>query len=111
MKKQLFAVAGALIVVGAAAAGALYWAFPVRVSIWAGLTRNYLMSWSAPRGTASIESNPAFRSASVLALSPVSAASPSSSVTAAMACARSGTGGSLLALPWWRLPRAPRSAP
>lgn len=76
--KKFFAIAGALIVVGAAAAGALYWAFPVRVSILAGLTRNYLMSWSAPRGTASIETNPAFRGAT-LALSPVAEAVPAPS--------------------------------
>jgi alcohol dehydrogenase (cytochrome c) len=79
MKKQLLASAGALIVIAAAAAGALYWAFPVRVSILAGLTRNYLLSWSAPRGTASTETNPAFRNASALALSPVAEAVPAAS--------------------------------
>lgn len=79
MKRRLSAVAGALIVMGVAAAGALYWAFPVRVSSLAGLTRNYLMSWSAPRGTATIQSNPAFHSAGVLALSPVAEAVPAAS--------------------------------
>ena len=79
MKRQLFAGAGALIAIAAVAAGAFYWAFPVRVSILAGLTRNYFMSWSAPPGTASIESNPAFRSAGVLALSPVAEAVPAAS--------------------------------
>ena len=32
MKKKLLAIAGALVVIGAVTAGALYWTFPVRVS-------------------------------------------------------------------------------
>src|SRR5262245_52660987 len=74
MKKKLLATAGALVGLGAAAAGALYWAFPVRVSIVAGLTRNFILSWSAPRGTATVESNPAFHGAAALALSPAAPA-------------------------------------
>ena len=31
--------------------GALYYFYPVRVSVIAGLTRNYVLSWSAPPGT------------------------------------------------------------
>jgi hypothetical protein len=58
MKRKLLIIAGALVAIGAAAAGALYWAFPVRVSILAGLTRNYILSWSAPRGTATTEDDP-----------------------------------------------------
>jgi alcohol dehydrogenase (cytochrome c) len=49
VKKKLLITAAALIAIGAAAGGALYWAFPVRVSIFAGLTRNYILSWSAPK--------------------------------------------------------------
>jgi hypothetical protein len=51
MKRRLFIIAGVLIVIGAAAAGALYYAYPVQVSTFAGLTRNYLISWFAPPGT------------------------------------------------------------
>ena len=42
MKYKLLIIAGALVVIGAAAAGALYYFYPVQVSILAGLTRNYL---------------------------------------------------------------------
>jgi alcohol dehydrogenase (cytochrome c) len=70
MKKKVLTIAGALAVLGAAAAGALYYFFPVRVSIFAGLTRNYFLSWSAPRGTPTTELNPAHQGAAVLALSP-----------------------------------------
>jgi alcohol dehydrogenase (cytochrome c) len=79
MMKKLLAAAGVLVVIVAVGAGALYWAFPVRVSILAGLTRNYILSWSAPRGTASIEFNPAYQGAATLALSPVAAALPAAS--------------------------------
>src|SRR5690348_6389843 len=71
MKKKFFLIVGALVAIGAASAGALYWAFPVRVSIFAGLTRNYILSWSAPRGTATLESNPAYMGVAALALTPV----------------------------------------
>src|SRR5262245_23655758 len=74
MKKKLPIIAGALVAIGAATAGALYWAFPVRVSILAGLTRNFILSWSAPRGTATVESNPTFKGAAALALSPAAVA-------------------------------------
>jgi len=74
MKKKLLIIAGALVVLGAAAAGALYLAFPVRISILAALTRNYIMSWSAPPGTATIESNPAYKGTAALALSPAAEA-------------------------------------
>src|SRR5262245_28387476 len=70
MKGKLVAIAGALMVVGAATAGALYWALPVRVSILAGLTRNYVLSRSAPRGTAVTELNAAYKGSAALAQSP-----------------------------------------
>jgi hypothetical protein len=38
MKKKLFIIAGALVVIGGAAAGALYYAYPVQISRIAGLT-------------------------------------------------------------------------
>jgi hypothetical protein len=61
MKAKLFAIVGALIVIGAVTGGALYYAFPVQVSTLAGLTRNYLISWSAPPGTITTESNAAYK--------------------------------------------------
>jgi uncharacterized membrane protein len=45
MKKWLFIIAVVLAVIGAAAAGALYLAYPVQVSAFAGLTRNYFIPW------------------------------------------------------------------
>jgi len=79
MKKKLLIIAGALVALGAVSAGALYWAFPVRVSILAGLTRNYILSWSAPRSTATSESNPAYKAVAALALTPVAEALPAAS--------------------------------
>jgi hypothetical protein len=46
MVKKLFIVACALVVIGAVAAGALYYAYPVQVSIFGALTRNYLITGS-----------------------------------------------------------------
>ena len=61
MRYKLLIIAGALIVIGAAAAGALYYLYPVQVSTYAGLTRNYLLSWSAPPGTTTTELNAAYK--------------------------------------------------
>jgi alcohol dehydrogenase (cytochrome c) len=66
MKRKLFIFTA----IGATAAGALYTAYPVRTSIIAGLTRNYIMSWSAPRGTATTELNAAYKAGPTLALLP-----------------------------------------
>ena len=41
MRHKLIIIAAALVVIGAAVAGALYLTYPVQVSIFAGLTRNY----------------------------------------------------------------------
>jgi hypothetical protein len=60
MKYNLPIIAGALGVTGATVAGALYLAYPVQVSTLAGLTRSYLISWSAPPGTITTESNAAY---------------------------------------------------
>jgi alcohol dehydrogenase (cytochrome c) len=73
MKKKLFLIALALVVIGAATAGALYDLFPVRVSLSAAMARNYILSWSAPRGTATTELNPAYKGPA-LALTPASEA-------------------------------------
>ena len=69
MKKKLFIIVGALVVIGAAAAGALYYAYPVQVSIFGGLTRNYILSWSAPPGTTTTELNAAYKGAEIAGLS------------------------------------------
>ena len=61
MKYKLLIIAGALGVTGAAVGGGLYLAYPVQVSTLAGMTRNYLISWSAPPGTITTESNAAYK--------------------------------------------------
>ncbi|MFY9959183.1 pyrroloquinoline quinone-dependent dehydrogenase [Bradyrhizobium sp.] len=78
MKHKLLIIAGAVVVVGAAVAGALYLAFPVQVSTIGGLSRNYLISLSAPPGTITTESNAAYKAA--VASSPPAEA-PSSNTT------------------------------
>ena len=75
MIKKLFIIAVALGVIGAAAGGALYYAYPVQVSIFAGLTRNYVLSWSAPPGTTTTELNAAYKDAGAVAPSPAAEAS------------------------------------
>ena len=48
-------------VIGAVTGGTLYYFYPVQVSVFAGLTRNYLVTWSAPQGTATTELNAAYK--------------------------------------------------
>jgi alcohol dehydrogenase (cytochrome c) len=67
VKHNFLIIAGALVVTGAAAAGALYYAYPVQVSTLGGLTRNYFISWSAPPGTIATELNPAYKAAAAVA--------------------------------------------
>ncbi len=55
MKSKLFIIACALVVIGAAAGGTLYYLYPVQVSTLAGMTRNYLISWSVPPGATTTE--------------------------------------------------------
>ena len=61
MKYKLLIIAVAIGVTGAAIGGGLYLAYPVQVSTIAGLTRNYLISWSAPPGTITTELNAAYK--------------------------------------------------
>jgi alcohol dehydrogenase (cytochrome c) len=68
--KTFIIIAGALGAIGAAVAGGLYYAYPVQVSIFAGLTRNYLLSWSALPGATTTELNAAYKGAGAVALSP-----------------------------------------
>jgi alcohol dehydrogenase (cytochrome c) len=53
-------VAAALVVAAAAVAFALFRAYPVQMSLFAAMTRNYLRSWSAPKGSTTTELNPAY---------------------------------------------------
>ena len=76
MLKKLLILVGALIVAGGAAVGALYYLYPVRVSVFAGLTRNFFLSWSAPPGTVSTELNPAGQSAAAVVPAPAAQAPP-----------------------------------
>jgi alcohol dehydrogenase (cytochrome c) len=76
MKHKLLIIAGALVVTGAAVAGALFLAYPVQVSTLGGMTRNYLISLSAPPGTATTELNPAYKDAGAVA-PPSAAGAPS----------------------------------
>ena len=57
-------VAAALVVAGAAGAVALFRAYPVRMSLFAAMTRNYLRSLSAPKGATTTELNPAYKARS-----------------------------------------------
>ena len=61
MRHRFLIIVGALVVIGAVAAGVLYYAYPVQVSTLAGLTRNYLISWFAPPGTTTTELNAAYQ--------------------------------------------------
>ena len=70
MKHKLLILAGVLVVAGAAAGGALYYVYPVQISTVAGLTRNYLLTLSAPPGTTSTELNPAYQSIAAVRPSP-----------------------------------------
>ena len=76
MLKKVLILVGALVVAGGATGGALYYVYPVRVSVFAGLTRNYLLSWSAPPGTVSTETNPADQSAAAAVPVPAAEALP-----------------------------------
>jgi alcohol dehydrogenase (cytochrome c) len=70
MNKKLILIVCALFVLGAAAAGALYLAFPVQMSTIGGLSRNYLISWTAPPGTTTTELNTAYKGTGAVAPSP-----------------------------------------
>ncbi len=50
-----------LLAAGALAGRVLYRVYPVQMSIFAGLTHNYIKSWSAPPGATRTELNPAYK--------------------------------------------------
>jgi alcohol dehydrogenase (cytochrome c) len=68
--KRFFIIVGALVVIGAATGGALYYAYPVQVSTIGGLTRNYVVSIGAPAGTTTTETNPAYKAAAAAGVPP-----------------------------------------
>jgi len=70
MRYKLLIIAGALVVIGAAAAGALYYAYPVQMATYAGMTRNYFISWFAPPGATTTESNADYKGTAAAAPSP-----------------------------------------
>jgi hypothetical protein len=54
MIKKLLMIAVALGVIGAAAAGTLYYIYPVQVLIFAGLTRGHLRHFEHARATCAV---------------------------------------------------------
>src|SRR6266487_3190009 len=76
MKYKLLIIAVALGVIGAAVGGGLYLAYPVQVSTLAGLTRNFLISWSAPPGTITTELNAAYKAGAAAPQPAAEASSP-----------------------------------
>lgn len=72
MMKKLVLAAGALVVIGAVVAGALFLAFPVQMTTYGGMTRNYLLTLSTPTGTVTTELNSAYQGVAAAA-SPLTA--------------------------------------
>jgi alcohol dehydrogenase (cytochrome c) len=73
MKNKLLIIAGALVVIGVAATGALYAYWDQAVPL-AGMAINYVRSWSAPSGTTTTELAAASKDAGAPAPSPSSSA-------------------------------------
>ena len=61
--KRILIIIGAVIVIGAAFAGALYYAFPVPMTTYGGMGLNFLKTLSTPPGTVTVETNPAYNAA------------------------------------------------
>jgi hypothetical protein len=57
MKHRLLIIAGALVVIGVAAAGILYVTFPIEMITYGGVALNYLKTLFTPAGTVSTEAN------------------------------------------------------
>jgi alcohol dehydrogenase (cytochrome c) len=76
MKYKLLIIAAVLGVTGAVVAGGLYFAYPVQVTTLAGMTRNYLISWSAHPGTITTELNSASKTEAAAARPAVETSSP-----------------------------------
>ena len=60
-KRKFFIIVGLLFVAGVAIAGVLYVTFPVQMTTYGAMGLNFLKSLSAPAGTLTIETNPAYK--------------------------------------------------
>ena len=69
MNKKILIIIGVLFVAGVAIAGILYVTFPVPVTTYGGMARNYLLTLSTPPGTVSTEANPAYQAPAAAATS------------------------------------------
>ncbi len=69
-KKRLFVILGSLFVAGVAIAGVLYVTFPVPMTTYGGMGLNFLKSLSAPAGTLTVETNPAYQAPAAAAPAP-----------------------------------------
>ena len=76
MKYKLLIIAVALGVTGAAIGGGLYLAYPIQVPTLPDMTRNYLISWSAPPGTITTELNAAYKAEAAAPQPAAEASSP-----------------------------------
>ena len=92
MKRKYLVVAGAVIVLGAAAAWALYFAFPVQMTTYGGIGLNFLKTLSTPAGTVSTETNPAYKAPAAVASgsSPTDATWPDAAVGLVEHCGGAG---------------------
>jgi alcohol dehydrogenase (cytochrome c) len=70
LRTKLLTILGALIVIGGVTGGVLYYAFPVQISTLGGLTRNFILTLSAPAGTTTTESNADYKGAAAAGPSP-----------------------------------------
>jgi PQQ-dependent dehydrogenase (methanol/ethanol family) len=80
--RRILIILGALALLGAIAGGALYLAFPNQMSQMVGLSRNFWLTLSAPPGTLSTESNPAYNSSAADVVSVPRAATAGSGTSA-----------------------------
>ena len=77
--KKLWITLGAIAAAGVVVAGVLFYAFPVQMFIFGGLSRNFLLTLSAPSGTVSTEANPAYKAAEVAGSTTSETAAPDTS--------------------------------
>ena len=68
--KKILVILGLLFVAGVAVAGVLYVTFPVQMTTYGGMGLNFLKSLSAPAGTLSVETNPAYKAPAATAPAP-----------------------------------------
>ncbi len=76
MKKKWLLILGSLFVAGLVIGGILYLAFPVAMTTYGGMARNYLLTLSTPAGTLTTETNSAYKAPEADAASPADTAWP-----------------------------------